>query len=144
MKAYYYALLHNYLRQNNLKKSLLREQILDEIIQLNQHFTIDFLALQLKKKQLQIGQATIYRAMKLFCASEICQPLTLQDGSVQYELASPTHHDHLVCLKCGKIIEIYNPKIEALQKEIALLYHFKLLKHRLDMYGFCSLCQKEK
>lgn len=143
MKAYYHALLQNYLNKKNLKRSLLRERILDEIIQLNQHFTIEFLALALQKKQCKAGQATIYRAVKLFCACEICHPLTLQDGTVQYELVSPTHHDHLVCLKCGCCVEFYNPKMEGLQEKIAHLYGFKLIKHQLDMYGFCAKCQKE-
>jgi Fur family ferric uptake transcriptional regulator len=69
-----------------------------------------------------------------------------EDGETRYEPASEgSHHDHLICLDCGKIIEFEDPTLEALQKGIAQRYRFKISHHLMELYGRCEECrQKEK
>ena len=79
--------------------------------------------------------------MKLLSEAGLCRELQLEDGTTRYEhLYNHKHHDHLICTKCGKFIEIESPQIEALQEKLAKENGFVLLKHRLELYGICSTC----
>jgi Fe2+ or Zn2+ uptake regulation protein len=62
------------------------------------------------------------------------------DGLTRYEIAHE-HHDHLVCVRCGKIIEFECEMIESAQERIAATYHFRVLRHRHELYGHCEECQ---
>jgi len=61
-----------------------------------------------------------------------------------YEVANKEHHDHLICLSCGKIIEFHDEKIESIQNEVCKKYNFKPVYHRLEIFGICEDCQKKE
>jgi Fur family transcriptional regulator, ferric uptake regulator len=82
-----------------------------------------------------ISIATVYRTVKLFEEAGITQRHDFGDGRARYEEASEEHHDHLIDLKTGKVIEFSNPDIERLQKEIAKQLGYKLVDHRLELFG---------
>lgn len=82
-----------------------------------------------------ISIATVYRTVKLFEEAGITQRHDFGDGRARYEEASTEHHDHLIDLKSGKVIEFTNNEIERLQKEIARKLGYKLVDHRLELYG---------
>ena len=82
-----------------------------------------------------ISIATVYRTVKLFEEAGITQRHDFGDGRARYEEASGEHHDHLIDLKTGKIIEFSNEEIEKLQKEIAKKLGYKLVDHRLELYA---------
>ena len=82
-----------------------------------------------------ISIATVYRTVKLFEEAGITQRHDFGDGRARYEEASQEHHDHLIDLKTGKVIEFANEEIERLQKEIARKLGYKLVDHRLELYG---------
>ena len=83
----------------------------------------------------RISIATVYRTVKLFEEAGITQRHDFGDGRARYEEATDDHHDHLIDLKSGKVIEFVNEEIEALQKRIAEKLGFKLVGHRLELYG---------
>jgi Fur family ferric uptake transcriptional regulator len=83
----------------------------------------------------KISIATVYRTVKLFEEAGITQRHDFGDGRARYEEASESHHDHLIDLKSGKVIEFSNDAIEALQKEIAKKLGYKLVDHRLELYA---------
>lgn len=92
-----------------------------------------------------IGQTTVYRTLKLLCEAGLAHELQLKDNVTRYEIARPNeHHDHLICIECGKIVEIREPAIENFQKEIASKNGFVLYGHSHNLYGVCSDCQKKK
>ncbi len=91
-----------------------------------------------------VGQATVYRAMKLLCEAELAHEVHLGDGVTRYESQKKAHHDHLVCEKCGKTVEIMNKKIERLQENIAEKHGFVPTRHVLCLYGICSDCLVRK
>ncbi len=82
-----------------------------------------------------ISIATVYRTMRLFEESGVVERHDFQDGRARYEEASEEHHDHLIDLRSGDVIEFVNEEIEKLQKRIAEEHGYKLVDHRLELYG---------
>jgi Fur family ferric uptake transcriptional regulator len=83
----------------------------------------------------RISIATVYRTMRLFEESGVVERHDFQDGRSRYEEATEDHHDHLIDLKSGRVIEFVSPEIEALQRKIAEEHGYKLMAHRLELYG---------
>lgn len=83
----------------------------------------------------RISIATVYRTVRLFEESGILERHDFRDGRSRYEEAPETHHDHLIDMKTGKVVEFVDPEIERLQQEIARRLGFKLVDHRLELYG---------
>ncbi|MDP3174609.1 MAG: Fur family transcriptional regulator [Phenylobacterium sp.] len=82
-----------------------------------------------------ISIATVYRTVRLFEESGIISRHDFRDGRSRYEEATDVHHDHLIDMKTGKVVEFVDPEIEALQEAIARRLGFKLVDHRLELYG---------
>lgn len=83
----------------------------------------------------KISIATVYRTVKLFEESGILERHEFRDGRARYEDAERDHHDHLIDLQSGKVIEFFDPEIEALQEKIAAKLGYALRGHRLELYG---------
>lgn len=82
-----------------------------------------------------ISIATVYRTMRLFEEAGVVERHDFQDGRARYEEATEDHHDHLIDLRSGEVIEFINEEIEALQRRIAEEHGYKLVDHRLELYG---------
>ena len=83
----------------------------------------------------RISMATVYRTIRLFEDCNVLERLNFGDGRVRDEEASREHHDHLIDVKSGKIIEFQNTEIERLQREVAREFGYELVDHRLELYG---------
>ncbi len=83
----------------------------------------------------KISLATVYRTLKLFDESGILDKLEFGDGRARYEDAERAHHDHLIDLTTGEVIEFVDPEIEALQEKIAKRLGYRLKGHRLELFG---------
>jgi Fur family ferric uptake transcriptional regulator len=83
----------------------------------------------------RISMSTVYRTVRLLEDSGIIARLDLKDGRARYEQAPEIHHDHLVNLRTGEVVEFHSEEIEALQAEIARRLGFRLVEHRLELYG---------
>ena len=83
----------------------------------------------------KISIATVYRTVRLFEETGLLERLDFGDGRARYEEASGEHHDHLINVKTGEIIEFQNEAIEALQDKVAEEFGFKLVGHRLELFG---------
>ncbi len=83
----------------------------------------------------KISIATVYRTVRMFEESGILERHDFRDGRSRYELAEASHHDHLIDLESGNVIEFVNSDIEKLQRKIARELGFKLVNHRLELYG---------
>ncbi|MFM1958566.1 MAG: hypothetical protein RL588_83 [Pseudomonadota bacterium] len=83
----------------------------------------------------RISIATVYRTVRLFEEAGILSRLDFRDGRSRYEEASDAHHDHLIDMTTGKVIEFVDPEIEALQEAIARRLGYRLVDHRLELYG---------
>jgi Fur family transcriptional regulator, ferric uptake regulator len=83
----------------------------------------------------RISISTVYRTVKLFEDAGIIERHDFRDGRSRYETVPDEHHDHLIDLKTGQVIEFHSPEIEALQERIAREHGFRLVDHRLELYG---------
>ncbi|KZN45214.1 ferric iron uptake transcriptional regulator [Pseudoalteromonas luteoviolacea] len=126
------------LKKAGLKVTLPRIKIL-EILQSpeNQHISAEDVYKILLDKGEEIGLATVYRVLNQFDDAGIVTRHHFEGGKSVFELSGSTHHDHLVCLKCGKVIEFEDEVIETRQVEIATTNGIKLTNHSLYLYGEC-------
>lgn len=136
-------IFRRYLSDKGLKSTQQREIILDEFLRAGSHLSTEELYLRIRRQHPNIGYATVYRTLKLFSECGIAEEHNFGDGQTRYEsVAGEEHHDHLICTSCKRIIEFEDPRIESLQDEVARLHDFKILNHRLELYGLCSDCRK--
>lgn len=132
-----------FMARKGLKSTQQREIILEEFLKSGSHLSTEDLYLKLRKKHPSIGYATVYRTLKLFAESGIAEERHFGDGQTRYEHASSEeHHDHLVCTACGVILEFEDPRIEALQEQVARDHNFRIVSHRLELYGLCARCSE--
>ncbi|MCR1810748.1 Fur family transcriptional regulator [Sulfurospirillum sp. hDNRA2] len=133
------------LKQNGLKFTKQREVVLKTLYEKNEHFTPEDLYIFLKNSypELNIGIATVYRTLNLLEESNMVTSLSFGVAGKKFELANKPHHDHMICKRCGLIIEFENDKIEQLQLEIARTHHFRLTSHLMQLQGICEKCVQE-
>ena len=138
------AAFNEFLRNKGLKNTNQRMTILETFLKSKSHYSTEDLYLKLRKDHPKIGYATVHRTLKLFAESGIAIELNFGDGQTRFEpLHAEEHHDHLVCTRCGSIIEFEEPRIEKLQEEVAARYDFKIESHRHELYGLCPRCVKK-
>lgn len=99
------------------------------------HPDVEELYARASKLDPNISLATVYRTVKLFEEADILEKVDFGDGRARYEDAERDHHDHLIDLQTGQVIEFVDPEIEALQEKIAAKLGYKLKGHRLELYG---------
>ena len=101
----------------------------------NDHPDVDELYNRVSKIDSKISIATVYRTVKLFEESCIVAKHDFKGGKARYEELSESHHDHLIDIKSGEIIEFVDDEIEKLQKKVAEKYGYELVDHKLELYG---------
>jgi Fur family transcriptional regulator, ferric uptake regulator len=132
----------DYLQANKLKLTPHRELILETFLDNEGHRSVEDIYHTVKAIDPRIGYTTVYRMMKLMIRCGLAREIELADGITRYEhLFNHEHHDHLICMECGNSIEFYNPEIEALQDAASAQLGFKVLDHKLQIYGVCRECR---
>ena len=121
--------------EKGLKMTGQRRVIAQVISGSNDHPDVEMLYQRAVAIDPHISIATVYRTVKLFEEAGITQRHDFGDGRARYEPATDEHHDHLIDLKSGKVIEFANDEIERLQREIAKKLGYKLVDHRLELYA---------
>ena len=135
--------LRRYLSERGLKMTTQRDRILEVFLRTSGHVTAEQLYEKMKQVDAGIGFTTVYRTLRVLCESGLAQERNFGHGPARYEHAfSRRHHDHLVCVKCGRIIEFENDAIEAIQRQVAETHRFSLLDHRHELYGHCESCRR--
>ena len=141
MKRAKKKIFQDFISHKGLKSTRQRDIILDAFLSSDRHMSIEELYLKLRSKHPNIGYATVYRTLKLFAESGIARETQFGDGQTRYEhVAEGEHHDHLVCTRCGNIVEFENETIEKLQEEVAATHGFLIERHKLELYGRCQKC----
>ncbi len=136
------TLLHEHMVKRGLRSTDQRKLIVETFFQSPNHVSIEELLSQVRAQDPKVGYATVYRTLKLLTECGVAFERKFGDGLTRYELADESsHHDHLICVDCGKIIEFEEPQIEELQEKIAKRYGFTVKSHKHEMYGTCSDCQ---
>jgi Fur family ferric uptake transcriptional regulator len=135
------ALLDAHMAKKGLRSTDQRRLIVETFFKSPNHVSIEELLAQVRTQDPRVGYATVYRTLKLLTECGVANERRFGDGLARYELADDaSHHDHLICLECAKIVEFEEPRIETLQDEIAARYGFELRSHKHEMYGVCPDC----
>lgn len=130
-----------HLKKRGLKFTPERKMVLVGVFSLHKHFDVDQLYESLRNNGEYLSRATIYRTLPLLVESGLIKEAMRCQGRTTYEhVLGHNHHDHLVCISCGKIIEFEEEKIEKLQDAICKRYGFKPVEHRLGISGYCKKC----
>ena len=132
------------LRNVGLKVTLPRVKILQILEkQINvRHLTAEQVYKILLSEDEEIGLATVYRVLTQFEAAGLVTRHHFEGGNSVFELTTAEHHDHIVCMKCGKVDEFADESIETRQKEVAKKLGYDLTDHSLYLYGFCPQCKE--
>jgi len=132
------------LREAGLKATLPRVKIL-EIMEQSQvrHFSAEDIYKALLDEGQDVGIATIYRVLTQFESAGLVTRHHFEGGTSVFELDHGEHHDHILCIKCGRVEEFVDPVIEQRQRDIASQSGFTMTDHSLNIYGICEKCQKK-
>lgn len=136
------------LRKAGLKVTLPRVRILEVLQQCRdaadqQHLTAEEVYRQLIEAGAEIGLATVYRVLSQFEAAGLVKRHHFESGQAVFELNRGDHHDHIICLQCGKVEEFTDEVIEERQQRIARSRDFDLNDHSLVLYGNCLGCDRD-
>jgi Fur family transcriptional regulator, ferric uptake regulator len=135
-------IFRDYIQEKGLRNTHQREIILDEFLTADRHITVEELFNVIKDKHPDIGYATVHRNLSLLCESGIAEEMKIGNQKARFEPKfDKEHHDHLICLKCGRFLEVHDTKIEKLQEKLAEDNDFKPVRHKLEIYGYCKMCR---
>jgi Fur family ferric uptake transcriptional regulator len=135
-------IFRNCIKEKGLRNTRQREEILDAFLSSKEHITVEELFNSLKKKNPGIGYATVHRNLSLLCECGLADEIKIGAQKARYERKfGKKHHDHLICTKCGRFIEVHDDKIERLQEKLAEANDFTPLRHKLEIYGICKNCK---
>ena len=131
-----------YLKEHDFKLTTQRKKIIEAIFSSHEHFTADDLHDLLREKGESISKATIYRTLSLLVESGLVESRDFGRGQLYYEhvLGHP-HHDHIICVVCGKVVEFQNPDLEKMRQKIAKARGFTIQSHSLRIFGRCKPCR---
>ena len=130
------------LQERQLKYTQERQFIYEQVQKLKDHFNADSLYERFKKRGSRVSRDTVYRTLPLLLESGIIQK-SVGDGKREFfeRTRGKGHHDHMLCVRCGKIIEFHCDQIEKLQDDVCAEYGFKLMFHDHRLFGACPECQ---
>ena len=135
----------DFLSRRKLKMTPQRRTILDAFLAAEGHLASEELYELVKRQDKSIGQATVYRTLKLLSESGLAKEVHFGDGVTRYERKyGADHHDHLICERCGVNVEVLDERIEALQVDLARNHGFELTGHKMYLYGICAKCRKAR
>lgn len=132
----------NELKDAGLKATAPRLKILNLFeTSAQRHMTAEDVYKLLLDEAEDVGLATVYRVLTQFEQAGLLVRHHFESGKAVFELNQGGHHDHLVCVKCGKVDEFYDEAIEARQDAVAAKYNFLIQEHAMYLYGICAACQ---
>jgi Fur family transcriptional regulator, ferric uptake regulator len=130
-----------YLARNRLRLTQERRTILEEMLQIRGHFDADQLLIHFRRKGRTVSRATLYRTLTRLVEAGLVHKIEMAQGQARYEIMfGRHHHDHMICLACGRIIEFESREIERAQEEVCRKKGFRMTGHMHQIRGFCSQC----
>lgn len=139
--------INDLLRSKGYKLTVQRQAIVDVFLEnMDTHLSPEEVYEFVKEKYPEIGLATVYRALQLFEKLGVLYRLNFDDGCSRYELTGSVdgehHHHHLICLDCGKVLEVKLDLLDNLEDEIEKEEEFEIVDHNLQFFGYCKDCKK--
>ncbi|MBU2631498.1 MAG: FeoA domain-containing protein [Proteobacteria bacterium] len=132
-------------QQQGVDQFNLRFQVLEAFLKLEHHVTIKDIMVQLRQDGVQLEEGFVFNSMELLCRFGFAIKVEFDIKETQYEHRHlGLHHDHMVCTKCGSILEFKDEAIEKQQLRVAEAYGFLMLQHKMEIYGICSKCMERR
>ena len=139
------ATVARHFRQQGCRWTAQREEIVRAAFATHDHFTADELLALSRKADPRVSRATVYRTLAALESSGFVEGLDTGDGGRRFEhVLGHEHHDHMVCTRCGAIVEFHDPEIEARQEQAAKKLGFSVERHSLRLYGCCRACRQKR
>jgi len=132
-----------FLRGSGQKVTRARKKVLEEVYRHHDHFDADELYLRLKEHEADVSRATVYRTLSLLDQCGLVRRLEGETRSLYEHVLGHPHHDHLICLRCGRILEFNDVRMEEMQQEVCKQFSFRMVSHTQAIYGFCRKCQSK-
>lgn len=132
--------LRKNLKEKGLKNSKQREEVLAVLYKSGTHLSPEEVATQIKMTDKNASLSSVYRILNFLEQEQFICGLKTDRSGKRYEIASKSHHDHIICLECGEIIEFVDDEIERLQDEVAKKYGAKLISHDMKLFVKCKNC----
>src|SRR5262245_48166562 len=131
------------LRERTLKSTAQRDDIARVFFANNRHISVEELYREVKQVNPRVGYATVYRTVRLLRECGLAAERHFHDGEARFENVEDEHHhhDHLICERCGRIVEFANDAIERLQEHVAQKLGFVITRHKMELYGVCAECR---
>ena len=140
MKRYIYV--RHLLKERGVRFTSQRELVLRRAMA-HLHFTAEELVMDVRAIDPSVSRASVYRTLALLHDADVVEKHDFRYGPPNYEVTfGKAHHDHLMCVQCGEIIEFQEPRVEHLQDEVIKRYGYQLLSHTHKLYGLCKACQR--
>jgi Fur family ferric uptake transcriptional regulator len=131
----------DFLKSKGLKFTRERECILDEVFAVHGHFDPEQLLARLRERCLKVSKASLYRTLPLLVESGLIEQVEKNDKHAHYEHTyGHSHHDHLICLSCGTVFEVFSPELEDVQEDLCRKADFRGVSHTLEVRGYCGSC----
>ncbi len=137
------AKLKDIIKKKGLKYTKQREIIFETILESDDHLNAEevYNKICAKYPDINIGIATVYRALVFLEEADLISSISLDRDGKKFETNFKNHHDHLICVRCNKIVEFHDDDIETKQENIAKDKGFELINHTMNLYGVCKDCQ---
>ena len=130
-----------YLSKHGLKMTRERRALIDHVLSVRGHFDVDDLLGRLRKAGHGVSRATLYRNLPRLVDSGLIHKVEMARGQARYELMlGRHHHDHMICLGCGTILEFESPEVERIQEEVCRRKKFLMTGHSHQIRGYCEAC----
>ncbi|WDL73833.1 ferric iron uptake transcriptional regulator [Helicobacter winghamensis] len=136
--------LHLSIKKNSLKSSKQRELILKVIYEDGEHLSPEDIFTIIRKTCKNTSISSIYRILSFLEKEGFVSSIEVDKSGKRYEIASGLHHDHIICVECGKIEEFCNDEIEKLQVDVVKSYNGKLVGHDMMLYIVCKECLEKE
>jgi Fur family transcriptional regulator, ferric uptake regulator len=137
--------LNAYMERKGLRSTAQRRLVSDTFFRARGHLSIDDMLALVRKRDPKVGYATVYRTLKLLVECGLANERQFEDTVTRFEVAHhDSHHDHLICLGCKRIVEFEDRQIERLQETVASRFGFELVSHKHELYGLCEKCSKAR
>lgn len=134
-----------YLESKNLKLTGERKVVLRELFSHPGHLEAEELSYSLRRKKKRASRATIYRTLDLLVESGVARKVDLGHGHSHYEpVLDHPHHEHMICLACGGVIEFPDKSMEKMLERLCKRRGFEQAYHRFQIFGYCSKCRNNK
>jgi len=138
-------IFNKFLKERGQRVTKERAVILQKTFSYHGHFDPESLYLRIRETGLKASRASVYRTLNLLCECGLIERVTKTERGTLYEHTfGHGHHDHMLCIGCGTIIEFYSEDLERLQDNLCRKQDFKGVIHTLEIRGYCKRCQKNK